>query len=122
MADGPMIVELRRRSDVGIFAVPYRGRQRYRTLELLDGVIVETPTPDQRREAPDHLDVSFGVAVDGRPATIHHVNLGLIATFVALEGVYLLPSGDVAAVYGAQAVPIGLPLIDHSGEFLSTDD
>jgi hypothetical protein len=38
---------------------------------------------------------------------VHHANLGLVAAFVALEGVYLLPSGDVAAVYGAEAGPLG---------------
>ncbi len=38
---------------------------------------------------------------------VHHANLGLIAARLLLEGVYLLPSGEVATVYGAEAVSFG---------------
>src|SRR4051794_12805419 len=100
------IIELRSQSRSGIFAVPYRGRHRRKPLRLPDGAIVERPTADERCEAPDLPGACFEVAADGGPATIHHANLGLIAEFLSFEGVYLLPSGDVAAVYGARAVPI----------------
>ena len=63
--------------------------------------------PDQRCEAPGHLDGMFAVAAGNVPATIHHANLGLIIAHLPLSGVFLLPSGDVAAVYGAEVVPIG---------------
>src|SRR6059058_1186981 len=95
------IHELRRRSGDGIYAVPYRSRRGRKAERLLDGVIVESPTPDQRSEAPDRPAAYFELASGGGPATIHHANLGLIAGFLVFEGVYLLPSGDVAAVYGA---------------------
>jgi hypothetical protein len=101
------ILELRCRSDDGIYAVPYRSRRSRRVQRLMDGLIVETPTPDQRLEAPDRPADFFEVAAGGGPATIHHANLGLITGFLAFDGIYLLPSGDVAAVYNAEAVPIG---------------
>jgi hypothetical protein len=47
------------------------------------------------------------VAIDGTPATVHHANLGLIAAYVALEWVYVLSDGQVAASYGAEAIAIG---------------
>jgi hypothetical protein len=101
------ILELRPSSDVGIFAVPYRGGRPSPAVRLPDGSIVERPTPDQRRNAPDRVGACFDVATDGGPASIHHINLGLIKTFLLFQGFYLLSSGDVAAVYGAEANPIG---------------
>ena len=101
------LVELRRSSSAGIFAVTYSRGRRRKMLRLLDGAIVEATTPDQRRDAPDHPESVIGVAIDGTPATIHHANLGLIAEYVVLEGVYVLSDGDVAAVYGAEAIAIG---------------
>jgi hypothetical protein len=109
MPDIPTILELRSRSAEGIYAVPYRSRRGRKPQRLPDGSIVERPTPEERCEAPDRPAECFEVATGGGPATIHHANLGLIAGFLAFEGVYLLPSGDVAAVYGAEAVPIGEP-------------
>lgn len=101
------IVELRCRPGESIIAVPYRGRCPGRALRLPDGLIAEVLTPDERSEAPDVPDGCIGLAADGAPATTHHANLGLITTFRTLAGVFFLPSGDVAAVYGAEAVPIG---------------
>lgn len=98
--------ELRRQSASGIFAVPYSGLRPHRALRLPDGAIVEAPLPDERCDAPDHPTSVFEVAGGGVPATIHHINLGLVIAFLPLAGVYLLPTGDVAAVYGAEAVPI----------------
>src|SRR5262245_41411801 len=100
------LVELRRRSRAGIIAVPYPSGRRCRPVRLPDGAIVELPTPDQRAQAPDSPKDSVGVAVDGDPATVHHFNLGLVASYLAFAGVYLLSSGDVAAIYGAEAIPI----------------
>jgi hypothetical protein len=101
------IVELRRRSQAGIVAVLYRGKQRREVISLTDGMIVEVPAPDQRCEAPRRLEDCIGIAAGGVPATVHHFNLGLIVDYLALEGVYVLPSGEVAAVYGAEAIPLG---------------
>jgi hypothetical protein len=101
-----MIVEVRRRTSAGIFAVPFRRHRAGRALALPDGAIVESPTPDQRCEAPDRPSGSFEVAQGGIPGTIHHANLGLIVAFLPFEGVYLLPSGEIAAVYGAEPNPL----------------
>ena len=110
MTDSSTILELRHRSGEGIYAVPYRARRGRKARRLPDGSIVERPTPAQRREAPERPAACFEVAAGGGPATIHHANLGLVAAFLVFEGVYLLPSGEVAAVYGAEAVPIGDPI------------
>lgn len=107
MLDMPTILELRPRSADGIYAVPYRSRRGRKPQRLPDGSIVERPTAEERREAPERPATCFELAAGGGPATIHHANLGLIAGFLVFEGVYLLPSGDIAAVYGAEAVPIG---------------
>jgi hypothetical protein len=101
------IVELRQRASAGIFAIPYRRGCRGRAVRLPDGAIVEVPTSDLRLEAPIRPEPIIGVTIDGAPATIHHANLGLISAYVEFEGVYLLPQGEVAAVYGAETVSIG---------------
>jgi hypothetical protein len=100
------IYELQAGSDAGIFAVPYRTGLRRKAVRLPDGAIVEEPLPDQRYDAPAHPEGALGIGAGGVPATIHHANLGLITGYVPLAGVFLLPSGDVAAVYGAEAIPI----------------
>lgn len=107
MPTSSAIVELRRRPGGGIVAVPYRRRRPGRAIRLPDGLIAELPTPDQRPEAPEFPDGCLGTAAGGAPATGHHASLGLVSAFLPLEGVFLLPTGDVAAVYGAEAVPIG---------------
>ncbi|MEJ7640357.1 MAG: hypothetical protein WKF75_20920 [Singulisphaera sp.] len=58
-----------------------------------------------------HLDGMFEVAAGNVPATIHHANLGLIIAHLPPTGVFLLPSGDVAAVYGAEVVPISVGIV-----------
>ena len=104
MASPASIVELRCRSRGGIYAVPYRRRRAGRIERLPDGSIVELPTPEQRREAPVWPAPCLELALGGGPATIHHVYLGLVGELLAFEGVFVLPSGDVAAVYGADAI------------------
>lgn len=117
MCDEASILELRSRSDNGIYAVPYRAGRRRKATQLTDGVIVERPSPAERRQVPERPVAYFELAAGGGEATIHHANLGLIAGFLTLEGVYLLPSGEVAAVYGAEAVPIGHETETNCGEY-----
>lgn len=102
------IFELRARSAPGIFVVPYRGGRRGKPVRLPDGAIVEEPRPDQRPGAPDRPDGMFPIGSGGVAATVHHANLGLVVGYLPFSGVFLLPSGDVAAVYGAEANPIGM--------------
>ena len=101
------IVELRTRSAEGIYAISYRDGRRLGVFRLSDGTIAETPTPDERCGAPDDPTGCLELAIGGGVATIHHVQLGLVSGFLGLEGVFLLADGNVAAVYGAEAVPIG---------------
>jgi hypothetical protein len=101
------IFELRPSSRYGIFAVPYRGGRPRHALRLPGGAIVEAPTADQLSGAPERPADCFEVAAGGGPANAHHANLGLIVGFLPLAGVYVLSSGEVAAIYGAEAVPLG---------------
>jgi hypothetical protein len=101
------IYELCASSNRGIFAVPFRAGRCRKAVRLADGAIVERPMPDQRCEAPANPERTFQVGAGGVPATIHHACLGLVTGFLEFTGVYLLPSGEVAAVYGATANPIG---------------
>jgi len=95
--------ELCSRSHHGIFAVTYRNGHPMKPSRVIDGSIVETALPQQRREAPDFLPACFEVGHGGFPATIHHANLGLVVAQLGLTGVFLLPDGEVAAIYGAEA-------------------
>lgn len=110
------IVELRRRTSHGIYAIPFQSRRPRGPRSLPDGSIVEIPTPDQRADAPDRAAPCFEVAIDGGPATIHHINLGLVGGFLQFDGFYMLPSGEVAAVYGADAIPICEPARPEGSE------
>jgi hypothetical protein len=104
----PTIHELRQRCGTHIYAVPYRDGHRQKFLSLPDGAIVETATPNQRSQAPAFVDNCLGLAPGGGPASLSHYNLGLIDSYLALEGVFLMSNGEVAAVYGAEVVPIGV--------------
>jgi hypothetical protein len=104
------IYELQVRPGDGIFAVPYRAGRRRSAVRLPDGAIVEAPLPDQRADAPEHPDGFLAIGHGGVPATIHHVNLGLVVGHRTLTGVFLLPSGEVAAIYGADAVPLDVAI------------
>ncbi|WP_406693576.1 hypothetical protein V5E97_21300 [Singulisphaera sp. Ch08] len=101
------LVELRRLSPAGMIAVIYRRTKRRKAIPLTDGTIVEAPTSDQRCEAPRHLESCHGITAGGIPSTVHHLNLGLVVDYLVLGGVFVLPSGEVAAIYGAEAIPIG---------------
>lgn len=108
-ASGKMseIVELRSHSCAGMIAIIYQGRRRPKAIPLTDGAIVEAPRSDQRRVAPQDPEACIGITAGGVPATIHHLNLGLVVDYLRFGGVYVLPSGEVAAIYGAQAIPLG---------------
>jgi hypothetical protein len=105
------LFELCRRSKHGIYAIPYRGGRARKAVRLPDGAIVEAPLADQLRSVPDRIADCFEVAHGGIPATVHHANLGLVVAFLPLSGIYLLPDGDVAAVYGAEVIPLGLETV-----------
>ena len=92
----------------GIFAVPFRGGRPKRVVRLPDGAIVESPPSERLVEAPSRPEAMLPLAAGGEPATIHHANLGLVVDYAPFTGVFLLPCGDVAAVYGAEADPLGV--------------
>src|SRR6478609_1583888 len=104
------IYELHAERGEAIFAVPYESMRPRRAVRIPDGAIVEALPLNGHRDAPPALPGLFQVAMGGGPATIHHVNLGLVAGYLRLAGVFSLPGVGIAAVYGAEAVPLGGPL------------
>lgn len=100
--------ELCRSSEHGIYAVPYRRGRACKAVRLPDGAIVEAPLSDQLGRVSDTISDCFGIAPGSVPATIHHANLGLIIALLPLVGVFLLSDGEIAAVYGAEAVALGM--------------
>ncbi|WP_165227563.1 hypothetical protein [Aquisphaera insulae] len=103
------IHELRANQSEGIYAVPYRDGKHGRPVRIPDGATVEAPLPDDRCHAPAAPPECLDLAKGGGVATIHHEVLGLIDGYLRLTGVFCLSSGEVAAVYGAEAVPIDAP-------------
>jgi hypothetical protein len=99
--------ELRRRSELetGILAICFRAGRRARTTRLPDGAIVKSPTAAERLDAPERPDDLLEIGHGGVPATSHHRQLGLVIGFSPLAGAFLLPTGEVAAVSGADALP-----------------
>jgi hypothetical protein len=87
------VVELVPQSTNGIWAVPYHNRRKRKPERLPNGAIVESATIDQRREVPDGLPAYFECEGD---------------CFIGLSGVFVLPSGQVGAIYGADTSRLGV--------------
>jgi hypothetical protein len=79
---------------VRIWAIPYRERRALAPLKLFCGAIVKTPTEAQRSLAP--RDLPARIKMPGNPDVS-----------IRFSGLFLLPTGDVAAVYGAVTEPLG---------------
>jgi hypothetical protein len=94
----------------GIFAVPFRNRRPLKPIVLPDGAIVEAPSPEQRRQAPVGIDANLGVDPRGKPVPldVHWADDDSVV-YIGLHGVFLLPTGQVAAVYGCRAEEIVPP-------------
>ncbi|MFO0953089.1 MAG: hypothetical protein U0835_18435 [Isosphaeraceae bacterium] len=101
------IYELRTLPGQTILAVPYRSGRRGKPVRLPDGAIVEAPLPDQLCEAPASHAAPLPMGPCGVPASLHHIALGLVKGFQPSSGTFLLPTGEVAAVYGAHVTPLG---------------
>jgi hypothetical protein len=100
------MIELRSDSR-GAWAIPYRKKQRLEAVNLLDGTIVEEAPPDlMRQHLPnDGVPSLFELKADGSgEVTDEDILNGYRgeSIFHGLAGIFLLPSGDVAAVYRAK--------------------
>jgi hypothetical protein len=87
---------LSKTSEHGIHAVPYRRNLPCPPVQLADGTIVDSPSPEQLQDAK-------AAKVHGALVLAGGVSLGLPV------GPYLFPSGEVGVVYGAKADPIPGP-------------
>ena len=79
---------------VRIWAIPFRERRALTPLKLICGSIVTTPTEAQRRLAPPELPIR--IPLPGNPTVS-----------IRYSGLFMLHSGDLAAVYGAVTEPLG---------------
>jgi hypothetical protein len=103
------IFELCQNQATGIFAIPLRKGRREKPVRVPDGSIVESLLPELAKELLPKAAASFEIAAGGVPATESHVCLGLVIGYLPLAGVYCLPSGDIAAIYGAEVIPLDTP-------------
>src|SRR4051794_17613930 len=88
------MIELKSDRGAPIFAVPYRNGRRLKPVKLPDGAIVETPPQEDMGHVPKALPAYFGLDARDEPATSGE------ESYVSLHGVFLIPPGQVAAVYG----------------------
>jgi hypothetical protein len=79
---------------VRIWAISYENRRAMAPRKLPCGVVVKDPTEEQRAGAPSSHPVRFELPN----------NPGI---FVPFSGLFLLPTGNLAAVYGAVQEPLG---------------
>ena len=79
---------------VRIWAIPYRDRSALAPRKLSCGAVVKAPTAEERSHAPE-----------GFPARIEMPGNSEVS--IKFSGLFLLASGDVAAVYGAVQEPLG---------------
>jgi hypothetical protein len=79
---------------VRIWAIPYRDRRALSPCKLFCGTVVEAPTETQRARAPSVVPSRIALPSDPEVS-------------IRYSGLFLLPSGDVAAVYGAVIEPLG---------------
>jgi hypothetical protein len=79
---------------VRIWAISYEDRRAMAPRKLPCGVVVEDPTEEQRAGAPSSHPVRF--EIPDKPGI-----------FVAFSGLFLLPTGNLAAVYGAVQERLG---------------
>jgi hypothetical protein len=79
---------------VRIWAIPYRDRRALSPCKLVCGAVVKAPTEAQQARAPSV--VPDRIPLPGNPTVS-----------IRYSGLFLLPSGDVAAVYGAVVEPLG---------------
>ena len=79
---------------VRIWAIPYRERAALAPRKLACGAVVKAPTEEERSHAPE-----------GFPSRIELPGNSEVS--IDFSGLFLLPSGDIAAVYGAVQEPLG---------------
>jgi hypothetical protein len=101
-------------SDGIIWAIPYRDKKPLPPVSLSDGVIVGYLTPEAKRQHfPEHIPGFIVVRTDdfGKTQTVRLEPGDDESSFrprdvFVLEGIYELPSDDVAAVYYDRSRPI----------------
>src|SRR4051812_18348994 len=94
----------------GIYALPWLGRRWGKAIRLPAGAIVEPVPAERQHESPRRYVANMQIDALGLvwPDTGPRAE-GNDAPFFGGDGPYLLPSGEIAIVYGAKAIPIGVP-------------
>src|SRR4051794_16320715 len=96
-----MMVELLNVRPGRIFAVPYRDGRPGAPFAVPSGCVAECLGSGRGQGVPEDLPAEFGLDAQGRPAA-PDTPAGDVS-WLRRTGVYRMPSGEVAAVYGASA-------------------
>jgi len=80
----------------GSFAVPYRNKLPAKPVRLSSGTLLRTPPSSCWEDVPKTLPTDLDLTPEG------HTGL-----WIGLLGLFLIPSGDVAAVYGGVVASVG---------------
>jgi hypothetical protein len=80
----------------GSFAVPYRKKTPATPIRLTRGTLLRTPPSSYWENIPKTLPTDLDLTSEGHSCV-----------WIGLLGVFLVPSGDVAAVYGGVVASVG---------------
>src|SRR4051812_12539725 len=80
----------------GSFAVPYRKKLPAQPVRLTSGTLLRTPPCSYWDDVPRTLPTDLDLTPEG------HTGL-----WIGLLGIFLIPSGEVAAVYGGVVASVG---------------
>jgi hypothetical protein len=83
-------------SQLGSFAVPYRKKLPEKPVRLPSGTLLRTPPSCYWEDIPKTLPTDLDLTPEGHTGA-----------WIGLLGLFLIPSGDVAAVYGGVVASIG---------------
>jgi hypothetical protein len=80
----------------GSFAVPYRNKVPVKPVRLTSGTLLRTPPSSYWEHIPKTLPTDLDLTSEG------HTGI-----WIGLLGIFLIPSGDLAAVYGGVVASVG---------------
>jgi hypothetical protein len=81
---------------LGSFAVPYRKKLPEKPVRLMTGTLLRTPPSSFWEDVPKNVSADLDLTPEGHTGV-----------WIGLLGVFLIPGGDVAAVYGGVVASVG---------------
>ena len=81
---------------LGSYAVPYRKKLAVIPVRLPSGTLLRTPASSQWEDIPRTVSTDLDLTPEGHTGA-----------WIGLLGLFVIPSGDVAAVYGGVVASVG---------------